>query len=129
MYTWHFIFVINKKLWEPHLFVICWFWISVTWLKLVCLCVVRFSLWNTMMGTSLLSMPWAIQQVCRLSHTILVAQLNIELQEIFWSVCCQCQHPCLYLLHSYEVMNSSFNGFNDTALKLYTLASKAKYIY
>ena len=23
-----------------------------------------FSLWNTMLGTSLLSMPWALQQAC-----------------------------------------------------------------
>ena len=24
----------------------------------------RFAIWNTMMGTSLLSMPWALEQVC-----------------------------------------------------------------
>ncbi len=26
-------------------------------------CFIRFSLWNTMLGTSLLTMPWAISQV------------------------------------------------------------------
>ena len=28
----------------------------------------RFSIWNTMMGTSVLSMPWALEQVYLLIH-------------------------------------------------------------
>lgn len=74
------------NIWLHLLFMILWFFVYSP-------CLIfhpRFSLWNTMMGTSLLTMPWAIKEVWIVPRLIMVQRVIFWLHSlIVWYMLCQ----------------------------------------